>query len=159
MHKMKLENLFFPFSFFYPPSLPPSILFYFFSSSSLSPCLSAPEAFLFSTISIFLIYALSVLTDPPFCYYCYVHFLLSGAQGWHWVSSEASALNIVEGKVVSLWTSCVERSCPQDSTEAGREMYCFLFFIDSLSLRGREGTAHYSILSCLLQTRKINLHP
>lgn len=107
-------------------SLPPSFSI-FFPSSSLSPSLSAPEAFLFSSISIFLIYALSVLTDPPFCCYCFVHFLLSGAQGWHWVSSEAAALDIVEGKVVSLWTSCVERSCPQDSTEAGREMYCFPF--------------------------------
>ena len=63
-------------------SLPPSFSI-FFPSSSLSPSLSAPGAFLFSSISIFLIYALSVLTDPPFCCYCFVHFLLSGAQGWH----------------------------------------------------------------------------
>lgn len=45
MHKIKLENrVFFPFSFFYPPSLPPSVLFFFlflplslfFSSRGLS---------------------------------------------------------------------------------------------------------------------------
>lgn len=156
MHKIKLETLFFPFSFFYPPSLPPSVLF-FSSSSSLSPSLSAPEAFLFSSTSIFLIYALSVLTDSLFCYYCYARFLLRGAQGWQWVSSEAAALDIVEGKVVSLWTSCVEKSCPQNWSREGDVL--FLFFIDSLSLRGREDTVRYSVLSCLLQTRKINLHP
>lgn len=55
-------------------------LSYFFFSSSLSPSPSAPEDFLFSSISIFLIYALSVLTDP-FCCYCYVHFFTQRCSG------------------------------------------------------------------------------
>ena len=119
---------------------------FFFPSSSLSPSLSAPEAFLFSSTSIFLIYALSVLIDSPFCYYCYAHFLLRGAQGWQWVSSEAAALDIVEGKAVPLWTSCVERSCPQNWSREGDVLFPVLHRFSQPQRQGRYSSLFSSFL-------------
>lgn len=133
MHKIKLENRVFFLSSSTLLLLPPGPIFF---SSSLSPSSSAPEDFLFSSISIFLIYDLSVL-DWSFLLLLLCPFFIE----------------VVSGLALSFLRGCSLRYCGRQSG-LSLNFLCGEKLSTRLGLKQREGDILFPVLHRFSQPQR-----